>query len=401
VSVTAPRGFLAAGVACGIKASGTPDLALVVVGERSGSGGARATPAPAAAVFTTNKAAAAPVQVSRRHLATSAGRAGAVVLSSGNANAATGAQGLAVAERMCELVAVSVEGLSPEQVLVCSTGLIGIPLPLAPLEAGIPAVARALGEGPEAGEAAARAILTTDTRTKQACVERPSFTVGAMAKGAAMLAPNLATMLAVVTTDAAGSPAELAEALSSAVADSFNSLTVDGCCSTNDTVVLLSSGAAGPVGRSELAAAVGEVCADLAAQMAADAEGATRVARVTVEGAASTEEARRAARRVAESQLVQCSLHGGDPYWGRVVSELGSAGVAFELDRVRVLYGGVVVCDGGVAVSLDPAAAARLEAHMSGPRVELVAHLGLGEGRASVLTTDLGPGYIAENMRTS
>lgn len=394
MGVTAPGGFQAAGVACGIKEGEAADLALVVAEPRDGAGPAAV---PAAAVFTTNRATAAPVQVSRSNLEATGGRAAAVVLNSGNANAATGPSGLEHARRTTAAVARCL-GVVPQEVLVCSTGLIGIPLPIASLEAGVPALAGALGRGPEGGLAAAQAILTTDTRAKQVLVEGAGFTVGGMAKGAAMLAPDLATMLVVLATDAEVAPGTLQTALGGAVGPSFNRLSVDGSCSTNDTVVALASGWAGPVGASELAEALAEACADLAGQMAADAEGATRVARVTVTGARSEAEALAAARQVAESQLFQCSLHGSDPYWGRVVSELGSAGVAFVLDRVSVAYGGVVVCRRGMAAAHDEVA---VGAHMAGTQVEVVADLGLGGGAASVLTTDLSPAYVAENMRTS
>lgn len=390
MSVTAPVGFVAAGLACGIKAGGVPDMALVTTED--------GRPVPAAAVFTANRAPAAPVQVSRAHLAATGGRAAAVVVSSGNANAATGAPGRQVAERMCDLVAEHLS-CAAEEVLVASTGLIGIPLPMDPLDGGIPRLVASRAPGRDAGRAAARAIMTTDTAIKQTLVEGPGFSVGGMAKGAAMLAPNLATMLAVLTTDAATTPADLHAALVGGVRDSFNSLSVDGCCSTNDTVVILSSGRAGrPSVRTVLTQALGTACAALANQMAADAEGATRRVEVRVSGAATGHDARRAARRVAESGLVQCSMHGSDPYWGRVVSELGSAGVAFDPDRVKVAYGGIDVCRGGVACAHDREAVAT---HLRGAVVELGADLGLGDGAAEMLTTDLGPGYIAENMRTS
>lgn len=389
MSVTAPGGFVAAGGACGIKPGGAADLALVATAD------GRAV--PAAAVFTSNKACAAPVELSRRHLEATGGRAAAVVLNSGNANAATGAQGRADARRMAELTAKGL-GCGTEEVLVCSTGLIGYPLPMDPLETGIPALVPALAPDGPAGAAAARAIMTTDTRPKTVEVRGGGFVVGGMAKGAAMLAPDMATMLAVLTTDAGVEPAELQVLLARAVTDTFNALSVDGCTSTNDTVIVLASGRAGPVGAGELRAALRDACADLAGQMADDAEGATRVARVVVTGAANDEDAARGARRVSESQLVQCSLHGGDPYWGRVVSELGSAGIAFDLDRVEVAYGGVTVCRGGVAAEHDTDAVA---AHMAGRHVELRADLGLGPGRAAMLTTSLSPEYIAENERTS
>jgi glutamate N-acetyltransferase/amino-acid N-acetyltransferase len=254
--------------------------------------------------------------------------------------------------------------------------------------------ARSTGGGADAAEA----IRTTDTVRKQVVVEGDGFTVGGMAKGAAMLAPNMATMLAVLTTDAAVDPAELQAALAEAVANSFNALSVDGCTSTNDTVMVLAGGAAGPIGGPVLAAALADACTSLAAQMAEDAEGATKVARVRVTGASSAEEATRAARRVAESQLVKCSLFGADPYWGRIVSELGTAGVAFDPDLVEVAYGGVVVCAKGVAVAHDADA---VRVHLQGRRIELSADLGVGEGEGTILTNDLTPAYIDENMRTS
>ncbi|MGH9182828.1 MAG: bifunctional glutamate N-acetyltransferase/amino-acid acetyltransferase ArgJ [Acidimicrobiales bacterium] len=385
--ITAPAGFLAAGVACGLKPSGQPDLALVAT--------AGARPATAAGVFTTNRAAAAPVVVSRAHLAATGGRAAAILLNSGNANAGTGAGGRAAAERSAALVAAEL-GWGAEEVLVCSTGAIGIPLPPGPLASGVAAAAAALAA--DGGEAAAEAIRTTDTVRKEVAVPGPGFVVGGMAKGAAMLAPQLATMLAVLTTDAAASPEVLAAALEEAVAGSFNALTVDGCTSTNDTVLVLAGGTAPPAPPAALGAALGRACADLAAQMAADAEGATAVVRVRVRGAASGDDARRAARRVAESQLCKCSWFGRDPYWGRVVSELGSSGAAFDPDRVSVSYGGVTVCRRGVAALHDPAALAQA---MATADLEVTADLGLGDGEATVLTTDLGHGYIDENMATS
>ncbi|MBW3643505.1 MAG: bifunctional glutamate N-acetyltransferase/amino-acid acetyltransferase ArgJ [Actinobacteria bacterium] len=389
MSVTAPKGFVAVGLACGIKPGGAPDLALVATADGKA--------VPAAAVFTTNRATAAPVLASRAHLAATGGRASAVVLNSGNANAATGAAGLADAKRTCAAAAAEL-GCAAEEVLVCSTGLIGIPLPVEPLVAALPGAARALAA--DGGPAAALAILTTDTRPKQVVVDGGGFIVGGMAKGAAMLSPDMATMLAVLTTDAAATPAQLAAALAAAMPTSFHAVTVDGATSTNDTVLLLASGAAGggPVGDDALAAAVTRACDDLAAQMVLDAEGATKVVRVRVTGAASADDAHRAARRVAESQLCKCSWYGGDPYWGRIVSELGASGGAFDPDRVSVAYGGVVVCQGGVAAAHD---VSTLAWAMAGPRIELDVDLGLGHGEATVLTCDLTPGYIAENMRTS
>jgi glutamate N-acetyltransferase/amino-acid N-acetyltransferase len=386
VSVTAAGGFVAAGISCGIKPSGAPDLSLVATAD--------GVAVAAAAVFTANLATAAPVQVSRAHLGASGGRAAAVILNSGNANAATGAAGREHAEQMCALTAA---GLScrPEEVLVCSTGLIGIPLPIDAVTGGIPQAVAALA--PDGGTAAAEAIRTTDTARKEVVVDGGGFVVGGMAKGAAMLAPNMATMLAILTTDADVPAAELGSALQQAVDGSFNRLSVDGCTSTNDTVIVLASGKAGAVDAGTFRTALADACLSLAEQMCADAEGATKVVRLRVTGAASDAEAAVAARKVAESQLVKCSLFGEDPYWGRIVSELGSAGVGFDPDSVSVAYGGVVVCRDGV----DAGAGAEARAHLQGRHVDITADLGLGDGEGLILTNDLTPGYIDENMRTS
>ena len=387
MSVTAPGGFVAAGIACGIKPSGRPDLAGVATSD--------GRPVPSAAVFTANKLAAAPVVVSRDHLAATAGHAAAVILSSGNANASTGAPGVEHAVRMCTATA-SALGCAPSDVLVCSTGLIGIPLPIDVIEAGIGPLVAARHEA--GGRDAAIAIMTTDTLAKEALVAGDGFTVGGMAKGAAMLAPNMATMLAVLTTDAAADPATLARALRSGVAASFNRMSVDGCMSTNDTVIMLASGRAGPVEEAALAQAVEAACFSLATQMVGDAEGATKVVRVEVTGAASHDDAARGARRIADSQLVKCSWFGEDPYWGRIGSELGSAGIDFDPDRFSIAYGGVVVASGGVAIDHDEAA---LKEHMAGRFLRVTADLGLGDGRDFVLTNDLSHGYIDENKATS
>jgi len=389
VSVTVPQGFAAAGGAAGIKAGAALDVAVVVTAD------GRAV--PAAGVFTANLAAAAPVQVSRAHLAATGGHAAGVILTSGNANAATGEAGRLAARQLCADVAAGV-GATEQQILVCQTGLIGIPFPIRLVSPEIAPIVAARSSDDGAGEAAALAIMTTDTVPKQTVVRGGDFVVGGMAKGAAMLAPNMATMLAVCTTDAAVDPATLQKALGEAVAQSFNAISVDGCTSTNDTVLVLASGRAGAPSPGALTEALTEACDDLAQQMVADAEGATKVAHVCVRGAESDAAAHQAARKVAESMLVQCSLFGADPYWGRVVSELGSAGTPFDIDRVSVAYGGVVVCAGGVAAAHDEAAVA---AHMEGRHVEIDCDLGLGSGRAVVLGTDLSYGYIDENRTTS
>ena len=387
MSTTAVAGFVANGVHCGIKESGAPDLALVATADRQ--------PVAAAGVFTSNLATAAPVAVCREHLHRSGGQAVAVILNSGNANAATGAAGYDDAVRMCALVAEAL-GCETEHVLVCSTGLIGIPLPIKAVESGVPALVDGLSD--DGGSRAAEAIRTTDTVRKEAIVDVDGCRVAGMAKGAAMLAPNMATMLAVLTTNATAHPTVLRGTLSAAVNDSFNALTVDGCTSTNDTVLLLAGGDGGDVSLASLRDATSKACADLATQMAGDAEGATKVIRVRVTGARSAADAHSAARKIAESQLVKCSFFGEDPYWGRVVSELGSAGVGFEPELVEVAYGGTVVCAGGVAAPHDDGA---VRQHLAQRTVEVSADLGLGRGEAIVLTNDLTPGYIDENKRTS
>ena len=271
--------------------------------------------------------------VTNAHLTLTDGRAAAVVLNSGCANAATGSEGVADAETMCQLVADEL-GCEANEVLVCSTGLIGYRLPMHAITGGIAPLVAGRASGPDGGRTAAEAIRTTDTHRKEAVAVAGACTVGGMAKGAAMLAPNMATMLAVLTTDAEVSPGDLTSVLRAAVAESFNAMSTDGCTSTNDTVILLASGAAGPPSDPKaFADAVAAVCLDLATQMVGDGEGHTKVVTVRVTGAASDEEARAGARKVAESQLVKCSWYGRDPYWGRVASELGTAGIAFESDR--------------------------------------------------------------------
>jgi glutamate N-acetyltransferase / amino-acid N-acetyltransferase len=390
MTVTAAQGFSAHGVACGIKPSGDLDLSLVATTD--------GRPVPAAAVFTQNKMTAAPVVITNAHLTLSGGRAAAVVLNSGCANAATGQLGLADAQRMTELVAAEL-GCGATEVLVCSTGLIGYALPMDAIAAGVAPLVAGRQATAEGGIAAAEAIRTTDTHRKESLVEGPGFVVGGMAKGAAMLAPNMATMLAVLTTDAAVEGLELTEILRAGVTESFNAMSSDGCTSTNDTVILLASGAAGPpADAAAFRAAVAEVCLDLATQMVSDAEGHTKVVQVHVTGAASDDDARAGARKVAESQLVKCSWYGKDPYWGRIASELGTAGIAFEADKLSVRYGDLVVAEHGVTAEVDAAAMA---AYMDQDQLVVTAHLGLGDGRARILTNDLTHAYIDENMGTS
>jgi glutamate N-acetyltransferase / amino-acid N-acetyltransferase len=390
MSVTAARGFVAGGVCCGIKPTGIADLSLVATEDHQ--------PVAAAAVFTTNLAAAAPVQVSRAHLEATTGRAAAVILNSGNANAATGADGRTTSQGACDLVAAEL-GCDPNEVLVCSTGLIGIPLPLAPFTGGVATLVSTLAHTTEAGQLAADAIMTTDTVRKECTAIAGGVTVGGMAKGAAMLAPNMATMLAVLTTDAQVEPPVLQLLLAQAMDQSFHRITVDGCTSTNDTVILLASGKADrEIDASVLGDLITRVCADLAEQMVCDAEGATKLVRVEVKGAANDDDAAMAARRIAEAELTKCSWYGEDPYWGRVVSEAASSGADFDVDKVSVAYGGVVVAAGGVAVAHDAEAVA---AHMKEQRIDVTVDLGLGDGEWWLLTNDLTHAYIDENMGTS
>ncbi len=387
MSVTAVEGFVAAGFTAGIKPSGTPDMSVVATAD--------AAPVSAAGVFTSNKMTAAPVLVTREHLERSEGYAAAVILNSGNANAATGAQGLADAALMCDLTAAAL-GCPGEQVLVCSTGLIGFELPMDVITAGIPQVVAARHAG--GGSEAARAMMTTDTVPKEVVVSGDGFTVGGIAKGAAMLEPNMATMLAVLTTDAAAEPGELQRFLREAVAGSFNRLTVDGAESTNDTVLLLANGRAGPVPSESLAGAVGEACRSLALQMADDAEGSTKTVLLRVTGAASDTEAAKAARDCANCQLVKCSWFGEDPYWGRIASEFGAAGIAFDPELLRIAYGDHVVYADGRPQSPDAEA---IGEYMRRRRLHLNVDLGLGDGRAEIITVDLSYAYIDENSRTS
>jgi glutamate N-acetyltransferase / amino-acid N-acetyltransferase len=401
--ITSVPGFRASGLASGIKESGAPDLAMVATVD-----GAAVT---AAGVFTSNLVAAAPVQISRRHVAD--GRAAAVILNSGNANAATGERGRSDALRMCELTAEAL-GCVMTDVLVCQTGLIGIPMPMEPVESGIPKLGAQLSADAEGGAAAAAAMLTTDTvaKTTQQPVELPSARaaiIGGMAKGAAMLAPSMATMLAVLATDVAIAPAPLTRALQAAVSSSFNALVVDACQSTNDTVLVLANGAAGNeeitrtsgLAYAAFVEALTAACADLAHQMATDAEGATKCVTLHVRGARNDHEAQLVARQVASSQLVQCSLYGKDPYWGRVVSELGVSGAMFDPEAVEVAYDAVTVCRNGIAAEIDQSQVEALWATMHRRDISITCDLHNGNGEATMLFTDLTHAYVDENMGTS
>jgi glutamate N-acetyltransferase / amino-acid N-acetyltransferase len=379
MSVTAPRGFVASGVHCGIRKA-KPDLALV----RS------LAPATGAAMFTVNRVQAAPVVVSKEHLALAQPQA--VVANSGVANAATGMRGELDA-RATAAEAARLLDLYAEEVLVLSTGVIGSPLPLARVLPGLDDAANALSD--DGGAAAAEAIMTTDTRPKEAHADGPDFAVGGMAKGSGMIHPNLATMLAVVTTDYPLQPGEALEFLAPAVAESFNAITVDGECSTNDTVVLLANGASGAErDDAAFAAALGQVCRGLAAQVVADGEGATVLAEVAVSGAASAAEAKAIAGRIATSPLVKTALHGRDANWGRILAAAGSAtyngGYArLDPDRTTLALNGVAVFEGGSPRSAEPV--------LDDGRCLIELELGLGTGHATYLTTDLSHEYVSIN----
>jgi glutamate N-acetyltransferase/amino-acid N-acetyltransferase len=386
MSVTAAPGFVAAGCHVGVKRK-RRDLAILATDD--------GRPVAAAGVFTTNKFVAPPVVHSRGLLEANGGRASAVVVNSGNANAGTGDRGLADAKAMGKMTARAI-GCDPRDVLVCSTGVIGLPLPMEKILPGIDRLATHLSRGGH-GDAAS-AILTTDHVPKEGVVHGAGYTLGGMAKGCGMIAPNMATMLAFLTTDAEVDSPSLQSILREAAAETFNTLNVDGATSTNDTVFLLANGRAGKPRLDDFAAAVRELCMDLTLQMARDAEGVTKVVRLTVSGAASDAEARACAHAIAENNLVKCSWFGADPYWGRILAAAGSAGVAFEADRSFVAYGGIAVAKGGVEVAHDGAA---VLAHMKQGEVEIECGLGAGSASARVIGIDLGPGYIKENIVTS
>ncbi|MGW7107140.1 bifunctional glutamate N-acetyltransferase/amino-acid acetyltransferase ArgJ [Streptomyces xanthophaeus] len=382
MSVTAAQGFLAAGVAAGIKESGDPDLALVV-----NRGPSRA----AAGVFTSNRVQAAPVRWSRRVLAD--GRLTAVVLNSGGANACTGPAGADDARLMAERTALAVD-TAPDEVAVCSTGLIGLLLPMDRITAGIDTAAERLSDG--GGEDAAVAIKTTDSVHKTAVAGGDGWTVGGMAKGAGMLAPGLATMLVVLTTDADVSAEVLDPALRDAVRTTFDRVDSDGCMSTNDTVLLLASGASGVVpDTAEFTEAVRTVCADLARQLVADAEGASKEIEVAVIGAASEEDAVEVGRSVARNNLLKCALHGEDPNWGRVLSAIGTTAAVFDPDRLDVAINGVWVCRDGAAG--EP----RDKVDLSGREITVTVDLRSGEAAATLWTNDLTAEYVHENSAYS
>jgi glutamate N-acetyltransferase/amino-acid N-acetyltransferase len=385
--VNFPKGFRSAGVYCGIKKPGLLDLALIVSD----------TEASVAGTFTQNRVQAAPVRWSKRVVA--GGRARAIIANSGNANCLTGEQGERDAQRMAVMVAERL-GCPPEQVVVASTGVTGVRMPMNAIEAGIPDAFAQLSDGDD--RATADAILTTDTFPKRACLELETpdgiVRIGAIAKGAGMIAPNMATMLAFITSDAHIEPAPLQGILTEVVQQTFNCITVDGDTSTNDMVILLANGASGTTLRGHslerFQQGLYQVCEYLAKRIVRDGEGATRLFEVRVEGASSPQEARQVARTIAESLLVKTALHGGDPNWGRILAAAGRSGVPIELNHLRLTLQDVVVFENGQPLPFDEGALAQ---KLLGEEVLIRLELGQGEASAHFWSCDLTAEYVKIN----
>ncbi len=382
MTITVPAGFRAAGVAAGLKSTGAPDVALVV------NDGPQFA---AAGVFTRNRVKAAPVLWSQQVL--TAGVVRAVALNSGGANACTGPDGFLDTHRTAEHVG-SLLGIGAGDVAVCSTGLIGVRLATDKLFAGLESAHAVLAA--DGGDDAARAIMTTDSVPKTALAHGDGFAVGGIAKGAGMLAPSLATMLVVVTTDAVADAATLDAVLRAATRVTFDRVDSDGCTSTNDTVLLLASGASGVTpSYTELVEAITDVCASLARQLVADAEGASKDVRIDVVNAVSEDDAVNAGRAVSRANLVKCAIHGEDPNWGRILAELGMTDARFEPDAVDVAINGVWVCrDGATGDDRDLV-------DMSGREVVITIDLRAGDASATVWTNDLTAAYVHENSAYS
>ena len=388
--VTTPLGFRAAGILAGIKTrAGALDLALLVSDR----------PAVAAAVFTTNKAQAAPILVSREHLHKTGGIVRAIVVNSGCANACTGDDGLANARTMTSDTAELI-GCTPDEVLVCSTGVIGVALKMDRLRAGLPVVYAALGA--DHGDQAAKAIMTTDPFPKESAVTitigSQSFSIGGMAKGSGMIEPNMATMLGFVTTDADVPKALLDRALREVVDDTFNAITVDGECSTNDCVMLMANRASGvaitEANYDTFADGLRAVCLRLALGIVRGGEGATKLITITVNGAATAKEARTAAKAIANSLLVKTAVHGGDPNWGRLVAVSGRAGVAFELSKARVTIGPILLFADGRPHDENAPEAAN---YLRNDDIAIAVDLGAGSASSTVWTCDLSAEYVKIN----
>lgn len=384
--MTLPKGFRAGAAAAGLKPSGRPDVGLLVSDSAAAVVG----------VFTSNRVQAAPITVTKRHVRR--GSARAIVVNAGNANACTGSQGIKDARAMAKETAGLLK-TKEQQVLVASTGVIGVPMDMDKTRAGIAAAAAALR--PDGIDDLAQAIMTTDTRPKTATAQVPGGSLVGIAKGAGMIAPEMATMLSFLATDAPADRGVLAQALQRATAASFNLISVDGCRSTNDCVLFLANGAAGgdPITLEHpdlhaFEAGVAEVCRSLARQIVEDGEGATKVVAITVKGAANGKEAREAALRIAESVLLRCALHGADPNWGRVLAALGTTRIPFDPNVVDVWLGGEQLAKAGAAGpgDRDKARAALME-----HEVEVVVDMNRGDAASTVLTNDLSPEYIRIN----
>ena len=388
--VTAAAGFRSAAVHCGIKKTSAPDLAVI----------AADADASAAAIFTTNLAQAAPILISRRHMEANASMARAIVVNAGCANACTGDEGLANAERMTRQVASAI-GCRPEQVLVASTGVIGVGLDMSKVVSGIQAATGSLARGK--GDETARAIMTTDPFPKEFAVtvqtSRGTFTVGGTAKGSGMIEPNMATMLAFLTTDAQVPPALLQRALVQSAHDTFNAITVDGDTSTNDCVFVLASGASGTTIDDEtypaLLEAMLSVSRELAVSIVRGGEGATKLVTIQVTDARTDADAQRVAKTIANSPLVKTAIHGADPNWGRIVAAAGRAGVSFDVARATVHVGGILLFEHGLPHDDN---APKAEQHFQGAEVAIDVDLGTGGGgRATVWTCDLSAEYVRIN----
>jgi glutamate N-acetyltransferase / amino-acid N-acetyltransferase len=388
--VALPQGFLFSACAAGIKASGKPDLALALA-----PGGAAA-----AAMFTRNQVVAAPLVVGREHLAASSGRVRGVIVNAGNANCATGRQGLRAARKVSSDLARTIKA-APSEIFPSSTGIIGVPLPVKKITAAIPALVAAAEPGATGFLAFAHAIMTTDTHAKVAsqtvAYRGASAAIAGAAKGAGMIHPNLATMLVYLFTDLDAGARELQMMLSSVVDQSFNNISIDGDTSTNDTVLFLASGASGiklkPV-REEFAAALTTVCRSLASQIVADGEGVKHVVRLRIEQARTREEGRRIASSIANSPLVKTAWAGADPNWGRILAAIGYSGVPIDQERINIYLGDQQVCRKGAACPFDES---RAHAYMTEPVYDIRIILGAGSESLDYFSCDLTPEYVRVN----
>ena len=390
MSANPPKGFLFSACTAGIKASGNPDLALALAPDG----------ASAAAIFTRNQIVAAPVTVGREHLRRAQGLMRALIVNAGNANCATGKQGLKAASSVCIGVAKQIQ-VSPHRVFPSSTGIIGVQLPLEKIHAAIPTLVSATASGPDAFDQFANAILTTDTHKKVASqsitFNQTQVTLAGVAKGAGMIHPNMATMLVYLFTDLAANPRELQTCLKEAADQSFNNISIDGDTSTNDTALLLASGKSGvqfKSVRNEFQAAFTKVCRSLAAQIVADGEGVQHVVRLNIEQARSRSEAREIGRAIANSPLVKTAWAGADPNWGRILSANGSSGVKINPERINIYLGEQQICRHGAACPFDHD---RAHAYMSEPVYEIRIALGAGSAALEFLSCDLTAEYVRIN----